>query len=52
MDYPLLPWEARATDDLDSTAVAPREFTLWMRTPEVEPELGAPLAAYYSSITS
>ncbi|MET9214081.1 MULTISPECIES: acyl-CoA thioesterase [unclassified Nocardia] len=51
VEFPLLPWEARATDDLDSTAVAAPDYTLWMRTPPVEPELGAALTAYATDLT-
>ncbi|MFD4356936.1 acyl-CoA thioesterase [Nocardia sp. NPDC058518] len=51
VELPLLPWEARAVDDLDSTEVAAPDFTLWMRTPPVEPELGAALAAYATDLT-
>lgn len=51
VDFPLLPWEARSVEDLDSTEVAAPEYTLWMRTPAVDGELGAPLAAYATDLT-
>ncbi|MGY0499489.1 acyl-CoA thioesterase [Nocardia sp. FBN12] len=49
--FPLLPWEARSSDDLDSTAAGPPTYTMWMRTPPVAPELGAPLTAYATDLT-
>ncbi|MFD4459062.1 acyl-CoA thioesterase [Nocardia sp. NPDC058480] len=51
VEMPLLPWEARATDDLDSTEVSAPDYTLWMRTPPIEPELGAALTAYATDLT-
>lgn len=47
----LIPWETRTADDLDSTAVGPAEFALWMRTPAVDPDLTQSLAAYATDLT-
>jgi acyl-CoA thioesterase-2 len=47
----LLPWETRASADLDSPAAGPPELELWMRTPTVEPELAPALAAYATDLT-
>lgn len=51
VSFPLLPWEARSTDDLDATSAGPPIYTMWMRTPPVAPELGAPLTAYATDLT-
>ncbi|MEV0685453.1 acyl-CoA thioesterase domain-containing protein [Nocardia sp. NPDC050378] len=51
VEFPLLPWEVRASDDLDSIAVGAPEYTMWMRTPPVEPELGRALTAYATDLT-
>lgn len=51
VEFGLLPWETRATDDLDSTAAGPPAYDLWMRTPAVDPELCAPLTAYATDLT-
>ena len=47
----LIPWETRAADDLNATSTGPPEFELWMRTPAVDPELAAALAAYATDLT-
>jgi acyl-CoA thioesterase-2 len=47
----LIPWETRTADDLDTTAVGPPDFQLWMRTPAVDPELAPSLAAYATDLT-
>lgn len=47
----LIPWETRATDDLNATTVGPPEFEFWMRTPTVDPELAPALAAYGTDLT-
>lgn len=47
----LLPWETRATIDLDSPLPAPPDFEMWMRTPPVAPELASALAAYGTDLT-
>lgn len=46
----LIPWETRACADLDNTAIGPPEYDLWMRTPEVDQELAAPLIAYATDL--
>ena len=51
VSHDLLPWDARSTDDLDSRDVAPPEYELWMRTPEVGPELAPALTAYATDLT-
>jgi len=47
----LLPWDTRSTDDLDSRDVAPPEYELWLRTPEVDPALAPALTAYATDLT-
>jgi acyl-CoA thioesterase-2 len=47
----LLPWETRATVDLNLTATGPPEFEFWMRTPDVDPSLAPALAAYATDLT-
>lgn len=47
----LLPWETRSSVDLDSRDAGPPEYELWMRTPEVDPELAPALAAYATDLT-
>lgn len=42
----LIPWETRATVDLNATTTGPPEFEVWMRTPAVDPALAPALAAY------
>lgn len=47
---PLLPWETRATADLDAPDPAPPDYDLWMRTPAAAPELYPALLAYASDL--
>lgn len=47
----LIPWETRATADLNSPIVGPPECEIWMRTPEVDPALAPALAAYATDLT-
>lgn len=47
----LIPWETRSLDSLDTTAVGPAEYALWMRTPAVDAELAPALAAYATDLT-
>jgi acyl-CoA thioesterase II len=47
----LIPWETRADVDLSATTTGPPDFEFWMRTPEVDPELAPPLAAYATDLT-
>lgn len=47
----LIPWETRSADSLDTTAVGPAEYALWMRTPAVDAELAPALAAYATDLT-
>lgn len=49
--HDLLPWDTRSADDLDSRDVAPPEFELWMRTPEVSPDQSPALIAYATDLT-
>ena len=49
--YNLMPWDTRTTIDLDSRDVGRPEFELWMRTPEVGPELAPALTAYATDLT-
>lgn len=51
VEFELLPWETRASADLDSPGVAPAELDLWMRTPPVEADLGPALLAYVTDLT-
>ena len=51
VDLDLLPWETRTAADLDSPGPNPPELELWMRTPEVAPELAPALAAYATDLT-
>lgn len=48
--FDLIPWETRATTDLNDTAPTEPYFEMWMRTPEVDPELGAALLAYATDL--
>ncbi len=50
-DWSLLPWEIRATDDLDDTGTAPAEFAFWMRTPEIAADFAPAVAAYATDLT-
>ncbi|MFD3926982.1 acyl-CoA thioesterase [Streptomyces sp. NPDC058614] len=47
----LIPWETRATADLDSPVSGPPEFDLWMRTPPTDEELAPALTAYATDLT-
>jgi acyl-CoA thioesterase-2 len=47
----LIPWETRATVDLNATTTGPPEFELWMRTPSADPDLAPALAAYATDLT-
>ncbi|MFD0364695.1 acyl-CoA thioesterase [Nocardia sp. GCM10030253] len=46
----LIPWETRAVGDLDAAAATAPDYDLWMRTPEVAPELGQALIAYATDL--
>jgi acyl-CoA thioesterase-2 len=50
-DLGLIPWETRSTGDLDTRAAGAPEYEVWMRTPEADPELAAPLTAYATDLT-
>ena len=50
-EWDLLPWETRASVDLNDPAAAPPEFEFWMRTPAVDPALAPALAAYATDLT-
>ncbi len=47
----LIPWETRATVDLNVTTTGPPQFEVWMRTPAVDSELAPALAAYATDLT-
>ncbi|WP_280264709.1 acyl-CoA thioesterase [Nocardia wallacei] len=51
VQWNLLPWEIRATVDLDDLGSAPPEFEFWMRTPDVAPDLAPALLAYATDLT-
>lgn len=51
VELDLLPWETRTAGDLDSPRPGPAELDLWMRTPPVDPDLAAALAAYATDLT-
>lgn len=46
----LIPWETRSLADLSDKSVGPAEYDLWMRTPEVGPELAPGLVAYATDL--
>ncbi|MBY0286904.1 MAG: thioesterase family protein [Mycobacteriaceae bacterium] len=47
----LIPWETRASVDLNATTTGPPQFEFWMRTPAVAQELAPALAAYATDLT-
>lgn len=47
----LIPWETRATVDLNTTSTGPPSFEFWMRTPKSEVALAPALAAYATDLT-
>ena len=47
----LVPWETRATVDLNAITTGPPEFEVWTRTPAVDPALAPALAAYGTDLT-
>jgi acyl-CoA thioesterase II len=47
----LIPWETRASLDLNASTTGPPQFEFWMRTPAVDPELAPALAAYATDLT-
>jgi acyl-CoA thioesterase-2 len=47
----LLPWETRASADLDSAASGPPELDLWMRIPEADPAHAPALTAYATDLS-
>ncbi|WP_040864011.1 acyl-CoA thioesterase [Nocardia exalbida] len=51
VEWDLLPWETRASVDLDDLGAAPPEFEFWMRTPQVDPGLAPALTAYATDLT-
>lgn len=46
----LIPWETRSLTDLNDKAAGPAQYDLWMRTPEVGPEMAPGLVAYASDL--
>ncbi|GAA2121712.1 acyl-CoA thioesterase [Actinomadura napierensis] len=51
VEIDLLPWETRASADLDTAASGPPELDLWMRIPEAGPEGAPALTAYATDLT-
>jgi acyl-CoA thioesterase II len=51
VELDLLPFETRATEDLDSPLSAPPRYGLWLRTPTVAPVLAPSLLAYATDLT-
>ncbi len=51
VDLDLLPWDTRATSDLDTLKSEVPEYDLWMRTPAVAPELAPALMAYATDLS-
>jgi acyl-CoA thioesterase-2 len=47
----LIPWETRATVDLNAPGTGPSQFEVWMCTPAVDPSLAPALAAYATDLT-
>lgn len=47
----LLPFETRTSVDLDAREVAPPDFSLWLRTPELDGNLAPAVAAYATDLT-
>src|SRR5690606_26223879 len=50
-DWDLLPWETRATREIDDKGSSAPEFEFWMRTPAVDPSLAQALASYATDLT-
>jgi acyl-CoA thioesterase-2 len=48
--FSLIPWETRATTDLEDRGVSAPEFEMWMRTPEVDESYAPALAAYATDL--
>ncbi|GAA5052249.1 acyl-CoA thioesterase [Nocardia callitridis] len=46
----VIPWQTRATTDLNDTAASPPNYDMWMRTPEVDAALAPALTAYASDL--
>ncbi|GAB2824900.1 acyl-CoA thioesterase II [Actinocorallia aurea] len=47
----LIPWETRATTDLDTAGSEAPEYELWTRTPATEPAYAPALLAYATDLT-
>jgi acyl-CoA thioesterase-2 len=47
----LIPWETRAAVDLNAVTTGPPQFEVWMRTPDIDPQLAPALAAYATDLT-
>lgn len=47
----LIPFQTRATVDLNATTTGPPRFEFWVRTPPVAPDLAPALAAYATDLT-
>lgn len=51
VDWDLLPWEIRATAEIDDKGSRAPEFEFWMRTPAVAPANAEALASYATDLT-
>lgn len=51
VEMDLIPWETRSAGDLNAPASEPAELEIWMRTPQVAPELAPALTAYGTDLT-
>lgn len=49
--FDLIPWQTRATSELDTPKEEAAEFEFWMRTPAVGPELAPALTAYATDLS-
>jgi acyl-CoA thioesterase II len=51
VEFGLLPFETRSKTSLDAREAAPPEYSLWIKTPAVDPGLVQALAAYATDLT-
>ncbi|MDL4816356.1 acyl-CoA thioesterase [Actinomadura opuntiae] len=51
VEIDLLPWETRASADLDAAASGPPELDLWMRIPDAGPDGAPALTAYATDLS-
>ncbi|MGN5236967.1 acyl-CoA thioesterase [Rhodococcus sp. SJ-3] len=50
VDFSLIPWETRASSDLNDLGTATPEFDMWMRTPTVDETLAPALTSYATDL--